>query len=364
MVVRPLTLVMVAAFVVVAAGTGAYLAVRQNDASPVQEATSNNLELAADVRADSSHGIGPALVAVEATEAIVEPLDEALAGAAADTTTPSVTKAKREETAAPSRKPAAESSAESVAARRPEPVREDVTADASLAPPAPSNRRDLPEVDGWTRLEAPWPSRDISNEPEQVALATVDATSLGVGLDPEERPPVIEELVISADSVIGLQIDTPVSSDHARVEDDVEARVTRDVMVRDRIAVPAGTRVMGSVVLVENAGRLKGVSRLGVRFHTVVMDNGAEVSLVTETVYREGKSKGGESAGKIGGAAVGGAILGAIFGGRQGAAIGGAVGAAGGTAVAMRGGAQPATLPAGATVTVRLSRPATITVER
>ncbi len=139
--------------------------------------------------------------------------------------------------------------------------------------------------------------------------------------------------------------------------------MTRDVVVSDEVAVPAGTRVMGSVVLVEGAGQLKGSARLGVRFHTIVLDDVYEVPIVTETVYREGKGRGGESAAKIGGAAVGGAILGAIFGGRQGAAIGGAAGAAGGTAAAMAGDGQPATLPAGSTLTVRLSRPATVTLD-
>ena len=38
---------------------------------------------------------------------------------------------------------------------------------------------------------------------------------------------------MSADSVIGLQTETPISSEHARVEDRVEARVTRDVKVGD-----------------------------------------------------------------------------------------------------------------------------------
>ena len=67
---------------------------------------------------------------------------------------------------------------------------------------------------------------------------------------------------------------------------------------------------------------------------------------------------------KIGSAAVGGAILGAIFGGARGAVMGGATGAAGGTAIVMAGERNPATLPAGSTVTVRLISPVTITVER
>ena len=236
------------------------------------------------------------------------------------------------------------------------------------AAPVPTRPRaaddDLPEVDGWKRVDAPRTAARGRREAEQVAVATVDPPWTGPTREPEPAPLIIEELVISADSVIGLQVDTFVTTEHAKVEDDVEARVTRDVVVSDEVAIPAGTLVMGSVVLVEHGGKIKGVSRLGVRFHTVVLDDGIEVPVVTETVYRESRSKGGQSAAKIGGAAVGGAILGAIFGGGRGAAIGGAAGAAGGTAATMAGDTDPATLPAGSRVTVRLSRPTSVTVER
>jgi hypothetical protein len=55
---------------------------------------------------------------------------------------------------------------------------------------------------------------------------------------------------------------------------------------------------------------------------------------------------------------------GAILGGGKGAAIGGSIGAASGTAMVMAGDRNPAVLPAGANVTVRLHAPVTIAVER
>lgn len=198
--------------------------------------------------------------------------------------------------------------------------------------------------------------------PPQVALAGIDADTFGTALSPEARPVVRRELVLAADTVIGLQVDTSVTTEYALVEDDVVARVTRDVVVGDTVAIPAGSLVRGSVVLVEPSAKFRGSARLGVRFHTVVLDPGREVPIATETVYREGKGRGGESAAKIGGAAVGGAILGAIFGGRRGAAVGGAAGAASGTAAAMAGTGESATLPAGTTLTIRLSHPATFVV--
>ncbi len=164
--------------------------------------------------------------------------------------------------------------------------------------------------------------------------------------------------------MIGLQVETPLSSERSRVEDRVDARVTRDVTASGHVAIPAGSRVIGAVTLVERGGKMKDRARLGVRFHTLVLADGREVPLRTEAIFREGESPTGDSARKIGGAAVGGAILGAIIGGGKGAAVGSAVGAAGGSAAVMAGDRNAATLPAGTVVTVRLASPATIEVER
>jgi hypothetical protein len=163
---------------------------------------------------------------------------------------------------------------------------------------------------------------------------------------------------------MGLQIDTPVSTERAQIEDRVQAHVNRDVSVDGRTAIPAGTRVLGSVTMVERGGKLKERARLGVRFHTLVLADGTELPLRTETIVREGDSPTGESSRKIGGAAIGGAILGGIIGGKKGAIVGGATGAAGGTAAVMAGGRNAATLPAGTIVTVRLSAPLNVEVER
>ena len=217
---------------------------------------------------------------------------------------------------------------------------------------------------------------------QTVATADLPAEAVSAGAPPETVPvpppvpePVVpqeppppqkrfDELVVSADSVIGLRIESTVSSEVAKIEDPVEARVTRDVRVGSDIAIPAGSRVLGSVMQVERGGKVKGAARIGVRFHTLVLADYTRLPIQTEAIYREGKSPGNESAVKVGGAAVGGAILGAIIGGGKGAAIGGSVGAAGGTAAVMAGGRNPAILASGTSLTVRLSQPVTVVVER
>ena len=203
----------------------------------------------------------------------------------------------------------------------------------------------------------------------QVAPApVVPAPDPPTGLEPDViaavEEPKFEDLVLPAESVLGVQLESTLSSDTAQVEDQVNARVTRDVRVGDRVVIPAGSRATGLVTLVERGGRLKDRARLGVRFTSVTLANGTRVPIVTEAISREGDSPRNESAAKIGGGAIGGAIIGGILGGAKGAAIGGSIGAGAGSAAVYAGGRNAATLTAGTPITVRLESPATITVER
>jgi hypothetical protein len=164
--------------------------------------------------------------------------------------------------------------------------------------------------------------------------------------------------------VIGLETENRISSETARVEDQVEARVTRDVKVGDTIAIPAGARAIGSVTVVERGGKFKERARIGIRFTTLVLADGTRLPMTTEAIYREGDAPGAASAKKIGGGAIGGAILGAILGGAKGAAIGATAGAGGGVAAVQAGDRQEVTLPAGSPITVRILAPVTVTVEQ
>ena len=181
---------------------------------------------------------------------------------------------------------------------------------------------------------------------------------------PEPPAKTFDELVIAPNSVVGLQMETAISSEHARVEDRVEARVIRDVRVAGQVAVPAGSRAIGTVMTVETGGKFKERARLGIRFQTLVLGDGSQIPITTETIYRYGEAPGNGSAAKVGGGAVAGAILGALLGGAKGAAVGSAAGAGAGTAAVMAGGPNPATFAVGAEVTARFVSPVTITVER
>lgn len=170
-----------------------------------------------------------------------------------------------------------------------------------------------------------------------------------------------EELVVAAESVIGLQSDTTVTSERARLEDRVEARVTRDVKVGDRVAIPAGARAIGYVTQVQQGGKFKEQAKLAIRFQTIVLADGTRLPISTAAVERSGEGKGNSTAAKMGGGAVAGTILGAILGGGKGAAIGGMAGAGAGAAAVEAGDRSTATLRAGEPITVRLLTPVAVT---
>jgi len=224
-------------------------------------------------------------------------------------------------------------------------------------------------------LASTWPSSAAGSQPPAAtAPAPTTPVEPAAAPKPDEHaaqtpapePPQkqFEELVVSRDSVIGLQTENRISSDTARVEDRVEARVTRDVKVADRVAIPAGARAIGAVTLVERGGKFKERARLGIRFHTLVLADGTRIPMNTETIFREGDAPGNSSAAKIGGGAVGGAIIGAILGGAKGAAIGATTGAGAGTAVVAAGDRSSVVLQPGTPLTVRVQQPVTVTVEK
>lgn len=258
------------------------------------------------------------------------------------------------------------------------PVTRQVAAPARPAPPvvaverprpvaAAPVERPRPAVTAPVERPRPFVSGTEAPAAAPAAPARPAPSARAVEVEPvapaEPAAPQFVELEVPADSVIGLQVETSLTSERAQVEDEVVARVSRDVRVNDRVAIPAGAQAHGQVTLIERGGRLRERARLGIRFTSIVLADGTRVPLETETIYREGDSPTGESTAKIGGGAIGGAIIGGILGGAKGAIIGGSVGAGAGSAAVYAGGRNAATLPSGTPITVRLVEPATVTVE-
>jgi hypothetical protein len=304
---------------IAAAGAGGYFALRQS-ATP---GTSPTNAAVATTPAPTDSSVRTAERSVQETEAVVSPATKA---------------------AKPAAKPAAAKAERTESARAANPPTLNHTWPAGGTQSA-SSQTTTPEPVPAPRAEAV----ERAPEPPQPA--------------PPPAPPqkTYEELVVSAESVIGLQSDTTVTSEHARVEDRVEARVTRDVKVADRVAIPAGSRAIGYVTQVERGGKFKEQAKLAIRFQTLVLADGTRLPISTAPVERSGEGKGNSTAAKMGGGAVAGTILGAILGGGKGAAIGGMAGAGAGAAAVEASDRSTATLRAGEPITVRLLSPVTVT---
>jgi hypothetical protein len=315
---------------IIAAGAGSYLALRQNTTSSAPAAITPSAGSAAPASADRP---------VEETEAVVS--------------------------RGPSAKPAPARPAPPAAPRRDERAVQAQT--ARIESPVPAERSwpgNAPPASAPAPVAVP-PAEPVA--PPARPLETVERFAQEPSLLPEppQKSPVhYEELVVSTDSVIGLQSETTVTSDRARVEDRVEAHVTRDVKVGSRVAIPAGARALGTVSQVEHGGKFKERGRIAIRFQTVVLADGTRLPISTDAVIREGSSPGNDTAKKMGGAAVAGTILGAIIGGGKGAAIGGMAGAGAGAGVVAAGDRSVATLHAGEPMTIRLLSPVTVVSER
>jgi hypothetical protein len=333
MISKPVVLGLLAAACITAAASGAYMAVRQNEAARVEAARTLN-------PAPAPTSAAQPVAETEAT--IAPPATDSKTAEPVPSAAPQLERSTRSSVSA---KTESRSSRPDPKPNKPAARPADGAANQPMAVERPSAPRE-PAASSPTALPSVAPEPVIPEPP------------------PAPPKPEFVELTVPASSVVGLQLEKTISSETARVEDRVEARVTRDVLADGRLAIPAGARVLGDVTVVERGGKIKEKARLGVRFHTLVLADGTQIPFKTDTIYREGASPGSESSKKIGGAAVGGAILGAIIGGAKGAAIGGATGAAGGTAVVMAGDRNAATLTAGSVVTVRLSSPVSVDVEK
>ena len=311
----------------VAAGTGAFLAQRMN---VVESAQASASEIAAPAATAPESGLVQPVTSapVAVSEAVVRP----------DPIVPEPVRAIEPRPAAP---------------RRPQPARERTTGNPETRPATPAPAA--------AAVDPPAPSDATSPAPRVDATAASDPVA---GLRREPRAPELIELTVREDSVIGIRVESALSSETAQVEDRVAAVVTRDVVVDGRTAIPAGARLSGTVVSVERGGRFRERARLGVQFTSLRLPDNTNVRIRTEPIYRDGESPSREATTKIGIGAAAGAVIGGIIGGKKGAVIGGATGAGAGTAVVTTGARNAAILESGASLTVRLLDPVRISVQR
>jgi len=147
----------------------------------------------------------------------------------------------------------------------------------------------------------------------------------------QDAPVVSPPLTMKPGTILSVRINEQLSSDHNRVGDVFSATLTQPVIVLGIVVARYGQTVAGQVVEAKKAGRVSGVSHLGLTLTSLTLVDGQTVPIQSQLLVREGPTSVGRDAAAIGATTGIGAAIGAAAGWGTGAAIGAAVGAAAGT---------------------------------
>ena len=173
---------------------------------------------------------------------------------------------------------------------------------------------------------------------------------------PAPPPPPI---VIPAGTTIHVTLDQTVNSATANNGDPFAASLAVPVTSGSLVVLPIGTKLGGTIVSAQSAGKFKGNALLQLVIDSVRI-NGTRYPMQTNEIEDVGKSRGKRTAVGAGGGAAFGAILGAVAGGGKGAAIGALAGGGAGTAGAAFTGKKDIVLPAETRLHFRLAQPLSV----
>jgi hypothetical protein len=166
-------------------------------------------------------------------------------------------------------------------------------------------------------------------------------------------------LTMKPGTILTVRVNEPLSSDHNRVGDAFSATLTQPVVVLGIVVARYGQSVAGHVVEAKKAGRVSGVSRLGITLTRLTLVDGQTVPIQSQLLVLEGPTSVGRDAAAIATAAGLGAAIGAGAGG-TGAAIGAAAGAATGTIGVLLTRGLPTVVHSETPVTFQVMAPVTI----
>lgn len=187
------------------------------------------------------------------------------------------------------------------------------------------------------------------------------------------------QVVVPTHTTIPLELRNTINSHTAHAGQAIYCQTIYPITVGNRIVIPAGAYVKGSVTQVVRPGRATKGAKLGLRFTEITLPNGTTRDLRAtlsgfagsgkegfkpEESKIEGASSKGEDAGKVASTTITGAEIGTIAGvGKhsvgKGLGIGSAVGAAGGLIWVLASHGKDIVLPPGTSLELELAAPLT-----
>ena len=222
-------------------------------------------------------------------------------------------------------------------------------------PPQPQNSPARPSYAPQDADKPPY-SRDRPhhNSPDgqhQQALAYQPA---------QPAQPLPGTLTIPAGTILLISTNDFLSSDRNQIGDHFTASLDQPIVVNGWVVARRGQALIGQVKEVKKAGRVKGVSQLGVELTDLTLADGRQMPILTQLWRGSAGTSHGQDAATIAGTSGFGAMLGSIADWGTGAAIGAGAGAAVGIAAVLLTRGHPTELPPETPLTFRLMDPVTV----
>ena len=207
------------------------------------------------------------------------------------------------------------------------------------------------------------PNPGISSQEE---AAGTPAPAPAPEAEPDQEPRAVPpagpggDLTLPAGTLISVRLTEPLSSDHNQTGDGFTAVLQQPLVADGLVVARRGQTVIGRVSVAEKAGRVKGVSRLGLELGELTLVDGHQLPVHTEMFAHNGETSYGRDAAGIGATTATGAAIGAAVNGGVGAGVGAAAGLVASIAgVMMTRGRQTVIYPE-TLLTFRLTAPVTI----
>jgi hypothetical protein len=176
----------------------------------------------------------------------------------------------------------------------------------------------------------------------------------------QDVPLVSPPLTMRPGTTLTVRINEPLSSDHNQVGDLFSATLTQPVIVLGIVVARYGQTVAGQVVEAKKAGRVSGVSRLGITLTSLTLVDGQHVPIQSQLVVRQGPTSAERDVAAVAGTTGLGAAIGAAAGWGKGAAIGAGAGAAAGVIGVLLTRGYPTVVGPEALLTFQSTAPTTI----
>lgn len=207
--------------------------------------------------------------------------------------------------------------------------------DQPYTPPPADRQSDTGSTGGWKRAGEPQKTSQTPNHssnPNYSPDRNVDPNAQQ-SPEPNNQPayPVPAQLTIKPGTFITVRLNQALSSDKSHVGDSFTASLVRPIVVDGVVAAQPGETIGGRVTNAEKAGRVQGVSQLGIQLTDLTLADGQQVPIQSQFLNSTAGTSRGRDAGAIGGTTALGAAVGGIADGGFGAGLGAAAGAAAST---------------------------------